>query len=183
MRGDPIHTPWNSQVGGDFDRLLAEVAAVFFVAVAHRLAARFPAAAVFAAGERADVADVLVERIRFPVGRLATAGDDDTGAVFRSARFRFHGGGQMHGHRHRAENAVGVIHQLHKLAEAGFANEIGHPFQRRMPMPRFAALHVLDVAAEMIDHLLEAIGIPPLGSEVVLPAGDDDPEPLGDIPI
>jgi hypothetical protein len=43
-----------------------------------------------------------------------------------------------------------------------------------------AALHEGEAAAEVIDHLLVAVGVPPLGGEVVLAAGHDDPEAVGD---
>ena len=62
---------------------------ILLVAVAERHDARFPAAAPFAAAERAGAMNELMMRIGFPVRRLAAAGDDDARAVLRPARPAF----------------------------------------------------------------------------------------------
>ena len=50
------------------------------------------------------------------------------------------------------------------------------PRKRGMPVARFAALDELNSALEVVDDLLKPSRVPPLGGEIVLAAGDDDPE-------
>ena len=106
---------------------------------------------------------------------IAAAPDHDAGAV-DLPRPQRHGRRQVHGERHRAENAVGVIHQVDELPQAGFADQVDGIGQRRMPMAGFAALHEAPAAAEVIDDGLVGVGVPPFGGEVGFAAGDDDPE-------
>ena len=67
------------------------------------------------------------------------------------------------------DDALGVVHQQHQPARAGLAAQVDDAAQRRVVMRRFADLHELDAAVEVIDQLLVTIVIPPLDREVELP--------------
>ena len=96
---DQLHAAGEAQVGAGGDGVEAQVVVVFGVAIADRLAARFPAAAVGTKRKRADRAEELVMRIRFPMSRFAAAGDDDARAMARPAGPRGDGGREAHGER------------------------------------------------------------------------------------
>ena len=113
---DHVHALRNAQLVADLDRIFADVLAVFRVAVADKLAAGFPAADLVAASQHAVGTDVLMVRVGFPMGWLASASDDDAGAAMSAAILRVDGSRQVHGERHRTEHAVGVIHQANQLA-------------------------------------------------------------------
>ena len=108
--------------------------------------------------------------------RFAASGNDDTRPMHRSAGTCFHGSSQMHRKRHRADNSIGKMHQANELTQRRLADEVLHAFQWQMPMPRFPTLDERNPSLEVIDHTLVACRVPPLGSEVVLPASDNDPE-------
>ncbi len=65
--GDHHHAFGNAQIRRDLNGLLADVAAVFLVAVTEQLAATFPATAVFAAGQRSHGRDALSKRIEITI--------------------------------------------------------------------------------------------------------------------
>jgi hypothetical protein len=94
----------------------------------------------------------LVARIRFPMRRLSSTGNDD--AWPQPFVFSRDGGGQMHRKRNRANDPFGMIDEPNKLSHRGLAHQIKNVFQFRMPMFFLAALHKLHPALEMIDHLL-----------------------------
>jgi hypothetical protein len=102
----------------------------------------------------------------------------DAWPVLRLALLGFNGGCEVHKHRHRADNAARVVHQPHNLSKIGLTDEVDDAFERRVDMAvaRFAALDELDAALIMVDDLLEAIRVGPLGGEVGFAARDDDPE-------
>jgi hypothetical protein len=75
-----VHAAADPKVLGELHGMLAQVEAVPGVAVAGRLAARFPAAARGAAGQGADGVQELVLRVGLPVRRLAAAGHHHAGA-------------------------------------------------------------------------------------------------------
>lgn len=159
--------------GADFHGPLAE-AAVFAVAIAERDDARFPATAGRAAREGADGVEVAVAGIGLPLRGLAAAGDDDARA--QGAGFRGDGGGEVHQRGDGADHPVGVMDEADELAEVRFAAQIEDATQQWMMVARFAHLHKADAAGEVIDDGLQAPGVRPLGGEVVLAAGDDDPK-------
>jgi hypothetical protein len=70
---DHVETLGDPQLRRDLHRLLADVPSILFVAVADELTPRLPAAALQAARQRSDRADVLMLRIRFPLRRFTTA--------------------------------------------------------------------------------------------------------------
>jgi hypothetical protein len=69
-----------------------------------------------------------------------------------------------------------MVHEHHKVAQVGPADEIDHAFEPRMPVPGLAALGKLQAALKVIDHRLKTGRIPPLGREVILAAGNHDPK-------
>ncbi len=117
-------------------------------------------------------------RVFFPLRRLASAGDDHAGAILGPSRFHLDRGRQVHRESHRANNAAGVMHEPHKLPDVGPGDQVDRAVHARMIMPRFAALHKLDSAGEMVDDALITRRVPPLGRKVVFAAGDQDPEVL-----
>ena len=76
----------------------------------------------------------------------------------------------------RAEDAVGVVHQPHELARGRLAHQVGDAGQARVPVAPLAALDEAQSAPEVVHDPLIAGGVPPLGREVVLAPGHDDPE-------
>src|SRR5258708_3096590 len=67
---------------GQMDDVRGEASGlILFVAGTERDGARFPAATMVAAEQRAGGVEVLVVRIRLPLRGLASAGDDDTRAA------------------------------------------------------------------------------------------------------
>ena len=84
--GDHVHTPWKREGGfaaAGFHGVDAK-ALVPRITVAEWDGAGFPAAAVIAAGEGAEGVEELMVRVGFPMARLASARDDDAGAVLRT---------------------------------------------------------------------------------------------------
>src|SRR5258708_707649 len=114
------------------------------------------------------------------MGRFAAAGDDNAGPVSGPTGLRLHGGREVHGERDRTQNAVSVMHEANEFAGVGLADEVDHTLQRRMPVPGLTALDELDLSLEMVDDRLKRRRVPPLGREVELAAGDDNPKAFGD---
>jgi hypothetical protein len=95
---------------------------------------------------------------------------------YRSIPSHGHRGGQVHGERHRAKHAGGVVHEHDKLAQARLADQVNDILQRGMKMPGFAALYELKASLKMIDRGLIVGGVPPFGGEVVFAARHHNPE-------
>ena len=83
----------------------------------------------------------------------------------------------MHGERHRADNAVAVIHQTDELADRGLSYQVERVVEPWVKMVSLAALNEANFAAEMIHDRLVIVRIPPFCGVVVFSAGDHDPEP------
>src|SRR5262249_6297665 len=115
-RRDKLHAAGDAQVGSHLDRIKADVVVVLGVAIPDGLTAGLPTAAVRAAGERADCAEVLMSRVRLPVRRFAAAGDDDTGTMSGPSRLRLDGSREVHGERDGAEYAVRVVNETDEAA-------------------------------------------------------------------
>lgn len=114
--------------------------------------------------------------IGLPVRRLPPAGDDYGRPIPGPARLCLDCRRQMHGERHRADGAVGVVHQTDELADVRLSHQIDDSREPRMPVIGLSALHELDAAPEMIDNLLIACRVPPLGGEIELASRQYDPE-------
>ena len=91
-------------------------------------------------------------RIGFPMRRLAAAGDNHASTVFGTTGPGRDGGGQVHGERHRADDAVGMMDEPNEGPSVGLADHVDDPVQRRVPVPGFAALDELNSATEVIDN-------------------------------
>ena len=149
------------------------------VAVADGLAPSFPAAAVGAAVERPDGVKELVTGIGFPVRRFASAGNHHAGSERRRIGARRDSRGQVHGQRDRAEHAIRVVNQADELAERRASDEVGDTSEGGVKVIAAAALDEMDPAFEVVYDRLVVRRAPPLGSEVVLAPGDDDPVRTG----
>ena len=114
-------------------------------------------------------------RIGFPLCGFASACDDDARAMTSASVRHFDGGSKMHRECHGTNNSVGTVHQSHELTCRCFADQIGHSFERRVPMSRFAALQERDSTAEVIDNFLIARRVPPLGREIEFATRHHDP--------
>ncbi len=111
--------------------------------------------------------------------RLPPPGDHDAGVVWRHARACFHCCGQVHRKCHRAQDALGMVHQAHELAQVGFFTKIDCATQRRVVVVRFSPLDKQDLTAEMFHHGLITLGGPPFNREIRFAARDYNPEWCG----
>ena len=159
---------------GGVDDVQAE-ALVALVAVAEGDGAGFPAASIVAAFQRAEGVEELVVRVGFPVGRFASAGDDDAGAVQRAVRTHGDGRGEMHDSCDRAQDARAVMDEADELAHIRPAPEIEHAAQGRVMVVLSPDLDEEDAAPEVIHDGLPPLRGPPFDADVRLAPGGDDP--------
>ena len=153
----------------------AEVPVADHVSIAEGNCAGFPAPAIVATRECTDGVKKLMMRISLPLRGFATAGHDNTRAIRRAAFARGDGGGEVHDGGYRTEHTGAVMHEADKLAHVGLAAQVDDVVKRRVVISFCADLDEEDLAAEMIDHGLPALGGPPLNSDVRLPARSNDP--------
>ena len=153
----------------------AEAGVARGVAVAERDGAGFPAAAIVAAPERAHGVEELVVRVGSPVGRLASPGDDDTGAVPWPALAHGHGGGEVHDAGNGAQDARAVVNEPDELTHIGLPAKIEHAAQGQVMIATRADLGEEDLSLEMIDDGLPPLGGPPFDADIALAPGGDDP--------
>ena len=157
------------------DGIDAEVVVAHRVAVAERDGAGFPAAAIVAAGERAEGVEELMVRVGFPLRGLASAGDDDAGAILRAACADGDGGGEVHDAGDGAEHADAVMHESDELAHIRLSAQVEHAAQGRMMVAFCADLDEKDFAPEVIHHGLPSLGGPPFDGDIGLAPGGDNP--------
>jgi hypothetical protein len=118
----------------------------------------------------------LVVGIRFPMGRLAATGNDDTWPIAGLASLPLDGRSQVHQQTHRCEYALRMVYEPDELPEVGLAAEVDHVPEKGMVMATFADLDEADSPAKMVDYFLVSPRIPPFNREVIFASSDYDPE-------
>jgi hypothetical protein len=118
----------------------------------------------------------LVVWVGLPVNRFTTARHYNARPVARFASFDFHGRRQVHQAGHGTQNALRVVNQSHQLPEVGFTSQINYSIELWMVVVLLSDLHENDLALEVINDFLIALGLPPFYRHIKLAPGDDDPE-------
>src|SRR5258708_27797557 len=149
---------------------------VTLVAVPQPLRPVLPTSSVGATNQRAIRVNELMIWISLPVRRFTATRDDHARAVWRSSRFRFDGGGQVHQRGDRTKHALSVIDQTDQLAKTCLPAQINHTVQFRMMISMAADLDESNFAAEMIHHLLIPFRLPPFERHIVFSAVGHHPE-------
>ena len=127
---------------------------VEFRTIAQDVSSRFPAAPVVTARKRPDSMNELVVGISLPMGRFATASDDNTRAVRRGTPFGLDRRSQVHQASYPAKDALRVINQSHQLPERRLPAEIEHTLELWMKVTGCSDLNKQDSSAKVINYLL-----------------------------
>jgi hypothetical protein len=89
---------------------------------------------------------------------------------------------EVHEEADRGDRALSAVHEPDELPEGGPPPEVDAARDRRMVVVRLADLDEVDPALEVPDHLLVALGRPPLDRVVPLAARSEQPIGPGNAP-